>query len=174
MNKACLIFFTLLLVFFLAKSVVKKCGEEQIDNCKECGKDEDANSCAICEPEHFPLLENLLCIPCDDSYLGQIGCKGECDSKDYSNSGFAYCQDCKEGYYNLEGLCYKCEIGSPGCVKCTNEKEEGTENKRFKCLKCLNEEEYRINSDYRCEKCNEFLYNCKKCHFLENQPQCDE
>ena len=49
------------------------------------------------------------CIRCDDSIYGQIGCKGECDSEDYFNLGFVYCKECKEGYYNLEGICKNCE-----------------------------------------------------------------
>jgi hypothetical protein len=134
---------------------VKRCGEERIENCKECGKGEESNSCSICEVDHFLLLENLLCISCTDPILGQVGCQGECDSSDYSNSGFAYCKECKEGYYNLEGLCHECEVGSPGCEECTYVYEETSENKIFKCLKCLNEEEYIINEDFLCEKCND-------------------
>ena len=113
-----------------------------------------------------------------DPILGQVGCQGECDSSDYSTSGFAYCKECKEGYYNLEGLCHECEEGSPGCKECTYAYEETDESKRFKCQKCVNEEEYILNENFHCEKCNERLPNCKKCHSKNEggviQAQCDE
>ena len=174
MKKSILILFALILNLFLADAEYLKCGDQQIDNCKECGKDEEMDTCAKCEAQHFPLLENLLCFPCDDPTFGQIGCLGECDSTDYTTSGFAYCEKCKEGFYNLEGFCYQCEIGSPGCIKCTYEKEIEQESKRFKCQQCLNEQEYRLNDAFRCEKCNEFLENCNKCHFFGEQALCDE
>ena len=113
MTKITLILFVLFLNFSNERTDVKRCGEERIENCKECGKGEESNSCSVCEVDHFLLLENLLCISCTDPILGQVGCQGECDSSDYSNSGFAYCKECKEGYYNLEGLCHECEVGSP-------------------------------------------------------------
>ena len=178
MNKSTLILFIILLNFSFSRVDVMKCGDEIIKNCKECGKGEENNTCAICNDKHFPLVENLFCIPCDDLIYGQVGCQGQCDASDYSNSGFAYCQECKEGYYNLEGLCYKCEIGSPGCKECTYVYEENSENKRFKCQKCLNEEEYIINEEFKCVKCNDKLNHCKKCHYEKQgeniQSQCDE
>ena len=130
----------------------------------------------ICESEHFPILENLLCLPCNDSYYGQIGCKGECDSSDFSNSGFAYCQKCKEGYYNIEGICHPCNEGSQGCAECTYKNEENDTNKIFKCKKCLNDEEYKLNDEFRCVKCNEYLKNCQKCHFIGDnfEVKCDD
>ena len=124
MDKLTLIILILMFNFSILKQEVKKCGEEKIENCKVCGQGNESNSCAVCEDEHFPLLENLLCLPCNDSLYGQIGCKGECDSSDYSNSGFAYCQECKEGFYNLEGICHSCNEGSPGCKECTYVKEK--------------------------------------------------
>ena len=75
-------------------------------------------------------------------------------------------------------LCRECEVGSPGCEECTYVYEETDENKRFRCLKCLNEEEYIINEDFRCEKCNERLPYCKKCHYEKEgemiKAHCDE
>ena len=166
MKKIIMIIFALIMNLFNANAESLKCGDQQIDNCKECAKGEESNSCAKCEAEHFPLLENLFCLPCDDPTFGQVGCLGECDSSDYSISGIAYCNNCKEGYYNEEGICYKCAIAIPGCSICTYEKKIEQEDKRFKCQKCLNEEEYRLNDDSRCKKCNEFLPYCKKCHFF--------
>ena len=133
MDKLILIILILMFNFSILKQEVKNCGEEKIENCKVCGQGNESNSCAVCEDEHFPLLENLLCLPCNDSLYGQVGCKGECDSSDYTNSGFAYCQECKEGFYNLEGICHSCNEGSPGCKECTYVKEKNDTVKKFKC-----------------------------------------
>ena len=177
MNKLNLILLIYALNLLFAKGEILTCGEEQISNCKECGKDSESNSCATCEAEHFPLLENLLCFPCDDPIYGQAGCVGECDSSKYSQTGFVTCQNCKDGYYNLEGLCYTCAVGNPGCKNCSYEKENDTNITRFKCLKCLNDEEYRINENFKCVKCNEKISNCRKCHFVgdsDSNVVCDE
>ena len=176
MNKLNFIILICIINLLLIRGKFLTCGEEQINNCKECGKDSQSNSCTTCQVEHFPLLENLLCIPCDDPIYGQAGCEGECDSSKYSQTGFISCQKCKEGYYNLEGLCYTCNTGSPGCKECTYEKEEGSIT-RFKCSKCLNDEEYRIDEDFKCVKCNDRISNCKKCHYIGEtgyNVECDE
>jgi uncharacterized protein YneF (UPF0154 family) len=177
MNKFSLIFLSLILNQLLVYSISKSCGEEEITNCKECGVAENSNSCGICEDNHFPLLDNLLCFPCDDPIYGQAGCKGQCDSSKYSSSGFVYCKNCKDGYYNLEDLCHSCDYGSPGCSNCTNEKDPDTGIETFKCLKCLNEQEYRINDNHRCVKCSENLDHCEKCHYVGEtgfQAECDK
>ena len=72
MDKAILILFALILNLSTEKVDVLKCGDEIIDNCEECGKGDQSDSCAVCKANHFPLLENLLCISCDDPILGQI------------------------------------------------------------------------------------------------------
>ena len=164
MNQIIFVLLSLIMIISIVNNSSLKCGEEEIINCKVCNDEDDFNSCGVCEKEHFPLLENKLCFPCNDSLYGQIGCKGECNSSDYSNSGFAYCQECKEGFYNLEGICHKCSQGSPGCLECSYEKSEAG-NKQFKCHRCLNDEEYRID-DFQCLKCNELITKCQKCHFI--------
>ena len=155
---------------------ILNCLPQIINNCEQM--DTNTNTCAKCQDKYFPLFNNLFCIPCDDKIYGQVGCEGECDSSDYSNSGYAYCQACKEGYYNLDGLCQECGRSSPGCIKCTNDKETASEKKVFKCEKCLNEEEYIIDENFQCIKCNGKLANCKKCHYEKIgeilQLQCDE
>ena len=126
----------------------------------------------------FSLLENLLFLSCDDPLYGQIECKGECNASDYSHSGFAYCSECKDGFYNLEGMCHNCSIGSDFCSNCTYEPEVEGGAKKFKCTKCLNDEEYILNEDHYCTRCNSLLRNCKKCHFINSSsiPEaiCDE
>lgn len=97
-----------------------KCDEEEIDNCIECGIGENSGTCSKCKDMHFLFFNNLLCLPCDDPLYGQIRCGGNCDGTNYQETSFALCDnsDCKEGFFNLNGICYKCDDDSPGCSKC--------------------------------------------------------
>ena len=174
MNKTNLILVSLFLNAFFIKVIAKECGEEQIENCKECGKGEESNNCEICEAGYFRFLNNLLCIPCNDPIYGQPGCKGECirNNNTYSNSINVFCQDCINGYYNEEGICRKNDYNYPGCLEFSKVDNE------FKCQKCLNEKEYKLDDDsFTCIHCITSHSNCKKCHFLEGagfQSGCDE
>ena len=165
------IILTILFNLLIIKSETLKCGGEQIENCQECGSS-NLDECAQCKNNHFSLLENLLCIPCDDPIYGQIGCKGTCNPEGYSETGFALCDECKTGFYNIEGLCYRCSINSKECAECTYE-EEGSEEKVFKCTKCSSNE-YRVNERFYCEKC--YIDNCLSCHYPDesSEPECDE
>ena len=168
----------LILLFLIASSFfgganALECGDRQIENCKECGKGNQSDTCAVCEDNYFPLLYNLFCFACDDPLYGQEGCKGQCTyNLDLNNSLYVHCQNCKEGYYNKNGVCYKCDLNIAGCSECSysSEKDE------LKCLKCSTEEGYRFNQSSNCVKCNDLLYNCKKCHFVGNEglEECDE
>ena len=83
----------------------------------------------------------------------------------------------QDGFYNLEGICHNCSIGSDFCSNCTYEPEVEGGSKIFKCTKCLNDEEYILNEHHYCTSCNSLLRNCKKCHFINpsiSQPICDE
>ena len=176
MNFATSIFLFLLSNTFFSGAKALTCGERQIDNCKECGKGEQSSKCGKCEDYHFPVLNNLFCIACDDPLNGQEGCKGECNSTDFINSGIAYCQECKEGYYNDDGICNKCSYSNSGCETCSYELEEGSYYKTFKCQKCINEE-YRMDYFNICTSCNQTLSGCKKCHFKGDkglEAECDE
>jgi hypothetical protein len=112
-----------------------------------------------------------LCIPCNDSFYGQIGCEGNCDGSEYEKSKFAFCEEkgCKEGYYNLNGFCFNCSDGSPGCSKCTYE----AQSDNFICNECINNE-YRLNEFGRCEHCN--LQLCEVCHYddINGKAICDK
>ena len=167
-----IIFFILFTNLFLIKTEPLKCGEEQIENCQECDTS-NLNECAQCKTNYFPLLDNILCIACDDPIYGQIGCKGHCNPESYSQTGFALCNECKTGFYNIEGLCHKCSTNSEGCAECTYEKEEGSEENKFKCTKCLSNE-YKLNEESYCEKCA--MDRCDSCHYPDgsSEPVCDE
>ena len=60
-----------------------QCGREEIDHCAQCGTGENSDTCVKCENNYFLFLSNLLCIPCDHEYYGNIGCGGNCDSSKY-------------------------------------------------------------------------------------------
>ena len=80
------IFLILLLNFLSLKVNTIQCGNNEISNCKECNlTDKEFNSCKTCEEGYFPVLENLYCLPCNDSLYGQIGCKSECDGSNFAN-----------------------------------------------------------------------------------------
>lgn len=179
MSKVHILIFQLFLIFVLVNGQIKQCGLEPINNCQECSVNSEYDSCKLCKENHFSLMENLLCIPCNDTLYGQIGCKGNCDASDYSKTSFAFCDECIEGYYNLEGICLTCEDGSPGCKKCTyepnEETPEGEEKKNFKCQECISSE-YKLEDDY-CKKCDDLrpIANCQKCHYEgeDQHPVCD-
>jgi len=121
-----------------------KCFEHTIKNCEKIDKT-NINRCEICEDKYFLFYNNLFCLPCDDKYYGQIGCDGNCDSSKYENDRFVYCNDeCKEGFYNLNGICFNCTKGSPGCKICNVTEIEGNQiDYKYTCQECLNNE-YRL------------------------------
>ena len=117
----------LLLYFYLAIFIsCKTCGEEEIDNCATCDKNEDLDLCQKCEDKYFPFLSNLLCLPCDHYLYGNIGCGGKCDSSKYEQTRNIICEEggCKEGFYNIEGICFPCTVGDDFCTKCTYRPEK--------------------------------------------------
>ena len=151
-----------------------KCDGEIINHCIKCNDGEDSDSCATCENKYFPFFNGLFCIPCNDSLYGQIGCEGNCDGTNYAETRFAFCQKggCKEGFYNLNGICLNCSIGSPGCSKCSYEVQEEETEGNFKCYECISKE-YRLTEFGECEHCS--VKNCKKCHYInDTDAECDE
>ena len=119
--KKTLVIFSLLFILVINETDVLKCGEEKIENCLECGEGEASNTCAKCKDNYFLFFHNLYCVACNNAIYGQVGCAGNCDGSRFSTDRFAYCNkdDCDEGYYNLQGICFRCADGSPGCKKCT-------------------------------------------------------
>ena len=162
----------LLLVFLLFNHIATSqdsaiCDGKTINHCTKCNSGENSDGCAICENKYFPFFNNLLCLPCNDSIYGQIGCEGNCDGSNYVKTRNAFCEEggCKEGFYNLNGICRNCSEGSPGCLKCTYEVQEGQTKEDFICHKCINNE-YRLTEFGTCEHCK--MRYCKICHYNEN------
>ena len=121
--KAYLFILLLLSELIILSKESAKCGEEIIEHCSKCKTREDSESCAQCENNYFPFFHDLLCLPCNHSLYGQIGCKGNCNSNNYIDTRNVFCEKdgCSEGFYNLNGICTNCSIGSPGCAKCSYE-----------------------------------------------------
>ena len=177
MNKETLVLLILILTIFFAGTNTLECGENQIENCKECSK-EVGDSCGICEPNHFPLLENLFCLPCNDPRYGQVGCKGECVRTNNTDSPFIYCTECEKGFFNEDGICRNCSEILSGCSECAYEKVGSSDEEKLKCKKCLNEEEYSLNElSGKCIHCSDNQWDCKKCHYKKDkslQSECEE
>ena len=142
-----------------------QCGEEIIDHCIQCGTGENNDTCIQCENNYFLFLFNYLCLPCDNLYFGDAGCDGNC----HRNGDIFSCDEngCKEGFYNINGVCFKCDHNSPNCVKCNYLPPEGftDSNERiFKCTECISNE-YNITNN-ACHKCD--IGNCTKCIYKDN------
>ena len=164
----------LLLNSILTAEYVRKCDGEIIEHCIKCNEGENSDSCETCEDKFFPFFNNLLCLPCNDSTYGQIGCQGNCNGSNYVETRFAFCEEggCKEGYYNLNGICMKCSEGSDHCINCTYEVQEESTNGNFICHKCENNT-YRLTEYGTCEKC--YISYCDICHYDNNtQAVCDK
>ena len=169
-NPNILIFcFILNLIYFKSNSL--KCGGEEIENCEKCGTGEKANTCIECKDKYFLFFNNLYCIPCNDPLYGNVGCVGSCDSTNYLNDRNIMCNECKEGFFKLNGFCLDCTYGSPGCKRCSLKINERNQVE-YICNECFSNE-YRLDSS--SGKCYHYgKNNCKKCHFdKENNSVCD-
>ena len=145
--KAIILLVILLSNIILISNSEVECDGTKIEHCSKCNTGDVSDSCASCDDKHFLFFNDLLCIPCNDSTYGQIGCEGNCDGSDYVDTRFAFCEKggCAEGYYNLNGICTNCSIGSPFCKKCTYEVQENETDGNFICHECISNE-YRKHS----------------------------
>ena len=150
---------------------ILNCLPQIINNCEQM--DINTNTCAKCQDKYFPLFNNLFCIPCDDKDYGQIGCKGNCDSSNFENERIVSCaqNECKEGYYGINGFCLNCGIGSPGCKKCyaTEINIDGRLDYEYTCEECLSDED-KMDEFGRCEKCQ--IDHCLECIFNNSNQEC--
>ena len=119
--------------------------------------------CQTCEKGYFPFLGNKICLPCNDSEYGQIGCVGNCNASNFLNTHQIICdkEGCEKGYFNFNGTCIRC----PGCSNCTYVQSENDIIDSFKCYECENVE-YNLTNFGKCEHCS--ISNCDVCHFVEN------
>ena len=140
----------------MAMQFALKCQENEIENCIECKTGDNSDKCSLCEVKYFLALDGEVCIKCDDSYYGMVGCAGSCTfMKELSN---VKCQEdsCKTGYYEIvPGYCSICSLIDENCLECDYLKT----NSEFKCKKC--KEHYFPNNDGLCELCEE--EDCLKC-----------
>ena len=178
----------LLIYFYLVLLIsCNICEYEDIDNCVSCGSNEKSDQCQLCEDKYFPFLNNLLCLPCDHYHVGNIGCGGKCDSSKYEQTRNIMCEEdgCKEGYYNIEGICFPCSVGDDFCSKCTYKPDtkitygpiitaDVTDKKYYKCQECISNK-YKINEYGRCEHCMiPFCSDCYYNSFTDISPICNK
>ena len=86
---------------------------------------------------------------------------------------------CKEGYYNVDGLCNECIKASEHCTKCSYIAPSSSQEKIFKCLDCEGGIEgiYRVwKIDNKCHLCDGVIPYCIKCHYEKGTYKiiCDE
>ena len=153
-----------------------KCAEQNIPHCLQCGIGEDNNKCTLCEDKYFLFFHNLICQRCNDLTYGQIGCGGNCDGSQIKKTKIPLCyeNDCFQEFFNIEGICYKCNETSPHCSKCSYDSLNGSKEKIFKCLSCDEPDLKVLNKkDGKCHKC--FVNHCKKCNFdINDNDICEE
>ena len=139
----------------------KECGDIDIEGCDICGTGANANKCSKCSNKYFSVFEGEKCLKCDDSLLAMAGCGGNCELLDKSERN-VHCEEnsCKDGYYEIvPGTCAVCSFLSDYCTKCSFLKEEGNDEKVFKCLEC--EDKYYPLPNGNCKYCE--LSGCLKC-----------
>ena len=117
--------YILVLLFYILFS---SCKGDENDNCDKYNEN---GKCLVCKPKFF-LFKNV-CYRCNDKVYGNIGCKGECDGTDYETKRNILCEEngCDDKYYNLQGICYRCDVSNENCIRCSYENQQN-----FKCLEC--------------------------------------
>ena len=164
----CLIFAS---QFLLSRQLL--CGSKNIEHCLECNNEYEI--CAKCEDKYFPLYGGgLTCVSCNDTMDGQIGCEGKCDASRIIDTRIPLCEEngCKEGYYNVEGICYPCSINSPNCTKCSYLATSENSGKWFTCLECEGGKNgiFRPHIDGKCYEC--FILHCLQNGYIPGTNDC--
>ena len=161
---------TIILIFSLLISIIVsndelKCDGKLIKHCIEC---DSGQLCAKCEDKYFLYYDNKKCIPCNSTEYEQIGCEGNCEGAlDDSHNFFPFCEKdgCKEGYFNVNGMCISCKEFDEGCSRCSYEVPENEYLEEFKCLECESNK-YKLTESGKCEEC--YVNNCEICHYNED------
>ena len=63
------------------------------------------------------------------------------------------CENCKTGYYSINGICTLCSIGSQNCKSCSYKASPGGTQKIYTCLECINDEYAVSVIDGICRQC---------------------
>ena len=149
-----------LCIFFISQFLLSRQSLGVTNHIEHCKRFNDTDEiCTECEDKYFPLYGGgLECVSCNDTIDGQIGCEGKCDASRLIYTGIPLCEEngCKEGYYNVKGICYPCSINSPHCIKCSYIAPSENSGKLFTCLECEvgeNGTYYIIHSDGKCHEC---------------------
>ena len=148
------------------------CGKNNIEHCIKCNSQHDI--CDICEDKYFPLFGGgAFCISCSNETYGQVGCQGNCNGTTYALTKIPLCEEngCKEGYYNIKGICNPCSVGSANCAKCIYLPSENR-GKEFRCIECVGGlyGDYRVQNDGLCGTCN--LPNCIDSQYVNGTNDC--
>lgn len=72
----------------------------------------------------------------------------------------------------MNGLCFNCEKGSPGCKNCIiteTQSDNGQKDYNYECKGCISTE-YRLVNFGTCEKCK--ISHCHKCKFSDDNQEC--
>ena len=140
--------------------------------------------CSIEYKKIYNLCASNRCLTCENNILyWWTECDGiiECSHiEGCSRCKSDYCFDCKQGYYLLGGICYRC---IKGCSICSN---------NYNCEYCLSGYELTLdkkcnltyNFDFDITLYNEYKYefinkkcwdkNCLSCTFLNNIEKCEK
>ena len=119
-----------------------------------------------------------ICIKCDNSTIGMIGCGGRCLFNS-SNKIKLRCEEnkCKEEYFEiLPGVCELCNAVISGCQRCKyilNEKKIILKPERVRnliCLKCG--DGLFISNNGSCQSCSTVFLGCKNCKEVNNKTVC--
>ena len=158
----------IILLILLTSIFGLKCGENNIDKCTNCNTD-ILGTCDKCENKYFLLVNKIACMKCDDEIYGNIGCGSICDGSNYKETRNVICEEngCKEGFYDIEGICYRCNTESPHCAKCSYLAPKGSTQRKFKCLQCDSDEYQLLPISSKCEKCE--IPHCLESSFDKNE-----
>ena len=150
-NNPILIIFILLNIINASSDQINPCGD--LKDCSPCDSTEKSDICPSCDGKYFSFFNGLLCLACNDPLYGQVNCEGKCDGVDYKSKRIPNCEEngCKEGYYNKNGNCTKCNEYISKCVKCSYEKDETLNEYKYSCLEC--EKGYKLDENGECKAC---------------------
>ena len=123
----------------------------------------------ICDKNYLFTPDKKYCYKCNDKFVGNPGCKGNCSFSLNRNRMLKCESECKEGYIeSSEGVCSPCNVISKGCHECHYDLNYSTNytgikrKRKFVCDYC--EDGFMQSQDGKCLDCEDLgIYNCSKC-----------